>query len=179
MLKKLKANSRGFTIIEVMIVLAVAALIILIVLLAVPALQRSSRNTTIKNDASSLAAGISDFESNNDGSLPTKFSFTNGNVTLANASISTGAQAKIQGSDTIEGQATGASNYAFATTPPTSTNAKAGELWVVTGESCDLTPSTRAISIYYWTETPGVTSSTTNPNNYPNATGLTGQCLDT
>ena len=55
MLTKLqKRNTEGFTIIEVMIVLAIAALILLIVLLAVPALQRQFRNTAIKNDASSV-----------------------------------------------------------------------------------------------------------------------------
>ena len=59
MLKKLqKTNSEGFTIIEVMIVLAIAALILLIVLLAVPALQRGSRNTQRKNDVSALAGAI-------------------------------------------------------------------------------------------------------------------------
>lgn len=36
--------SRGFTIIEVLIVLAIASLILLVVFLAVPALQRNSRN---------------------------------------------------------------------------------------------------------------------------------------
>jgi prepilin-type N-terminal cleavage/methylation domain-containing protein len=35
----------GFTIIEVMIVLAIAGLILLIVFLAVPALEREARNT--------------------------------------------------------------------------------------------------------------------------------------
>jgi prepilin-type N-terminal cleavage/methylation domain-containing protein len=36
----------GFTIIEVLIVLAIAALILLIVFLAVPALQRNARNNS-------------------------------------------------------------------------------------------------------------------------------------
>ena len=52
MLHKLKqSRSEGFTIIEVMIVLAIAAMILLVVLLAVPALQRNSRNTAVKTDA--------------------------------------------------------------------------------------------------------------------------------
>ena len=71
MLSKLKKESKGFTIIEVMIVLAIAGLIILIVLLAIPALQRNSRNTTIKNDATAVSAAISEYKSNNDGQLPT------------------------------------------------------------------------------------------------------------
>lgn len=60
----------GFTIIEVMIVLAIAGLIMLIVFLAVPALQRSSRNTQRKNDAAAIGGAIANFISNNGGTLP-------------------------------------------------------------------------------------------------------------
>lgn len=60
----------GFTIIEVLIVLAIAGLIMLIVFLAVPALQRNARNTSRKSDASSLAAALSEYINNNDGQLP-------------------------------------------------------------------------------------------------------------
>ncbi len=71
MYKKLKTpNSDGFTIIEVMIVLAIAALILLIVFLAVPALQRSQRNTSRKSDAGRVSSAINDFVSNNNGQLP-------------------------------------------------------------------------------------------------------------
>lgn len=80
-LQKRRADS-GFTIIEVMIVLAIAGLILLIVFLAVPALQRSSRNTQRKNDVSAILSGVSDFESNNAGVLPTKATYANGTVTL-------------------------------------------------------------------------------------------------
>jgi len=70
MLSKLKKNKKGFTIIETMIVLAIAGLIMLIVFLAVPALQRSARNTQRKNDAGNIASGISTWISNNNGSVP-------------------------------------------------------------------------------------------------------------
>jgi prepilin-type N-terminal cleavage/methylation domain-containing protein len=50
MLHNLKKRNEGFTIIEVMIVLAIAGLIMLVVFLAVPALQRNSRNTQRNND---------------------------------------------------------------------------------------------------------------------------------
>jgi prepilin-type N-terminal cleavage/methylation domain-containing protein len=74
MLKQLqKSKSEGFTIIEVMIVLAIAGLILLIVFLAVPALQRNSRNTQIKNDASHLSGLISDWVGNNAGKSPATF----------------------------------------------------------------------------------------------------------
>ena len=71
MLKKLqKRNQSGFTIIEVLIVLAIAGLILLIVFLAVPALQRSQRNTSRKNDAARVSAAVTSFVSNNNGTLP-------------------------------------------------------------------------------------------------------------
>ncbi len=67
---KIEKSEKGFTIIEVMIVLAIAGLILLIVFLAVPALQRNSRNTQRKSDASGIAASIATYISNNNGSLP-------------------------------------------------------------------------------------------------------------
>jgi len=69
-----KLNSQkgqsGFTIIEVLIVLAIAGLILVAVLLAVPALQRNQRNTTYKNNANAAAAAVNEFKSNNSGSNP-------------------------------------------------------------------------------------------------------------
>src|ERR1700750_3194570 len=71
MLNRIKNRKQeGFTIIEVMIVLAIAGLILLIVFLAVPALQRSSRNTQRKNDASAISGAVANFISNNGGALP-------------------------------------------------------------------------------------------------------------
>src|ERR1043165_4086685 len=61
----------GFTIIEVLIVLAIAGLILLIVFLAVPALQRNSRNSRRRSDVSHLGGLINAYVSNNNGSLPT------------------------------------------------------------------------------------------------------------
>ena len=66
-----KKRKDGFTIIEVMIVLAIAGLIMLIVFLAVPALQRTALNTTRKADASAIAAAVANFIDNNGGTLPT------------------------------------------------------------------------------------------------------------
>lgn len=67
-----RSTASGFTIIEVMIVLAIAGLILLIVFLAVPALQRSSRNTQRKNDSAAISGAIANFIDNNAGSLPDK-----------------------------------------------------------------------------------------------------------
>lgn len=67
---KLTRKNRGFTIIEVMIVLAIAGLILAIIFLAVPALQRTARNNSRKNDATHLTGLISEFAGNHAGSLP-------------------------------------------------------------------------------------------------------------
>jgi prepilin-type N-terminal cleavage/methylation domain-containing protein len=60
----------GFTIIEVLIVLAIAGLILLVVFLAVPGLQRNAHNTTAKNDVASILGAMSEYVNNNSGSLP-------------------------------------------------------------------------------------------------------------
>jgi prepilin-type N-terminal cleavage/methylation domain-containing protein len=75
MFKNLKKNE-GFTIIEVLIVLAIAGLIMLIVFLAVPALQRNSRNTQRKNDVSGLLGAVSEYQNNNAGKLPDAWNAT-------------------------------------------------------------------------------------------------------
>ncbi len=67
------ARAAGFTIIEVMIVLAIAGVIMAIVFLAIPGFQRSSRNTQRKSDATKLAGLITEYASNNNGRLPTGF----------------------------------------------------------------------------------------------------------
>lgn len=76
MYQKLHKKSEGFTIIEVLIVLAIAGLIMLIVFLAVPALQRNSRNTSRRNDVGRVGSTVSEFVSNNNGALPTSANVT-------------------------------------------------------------------------------------------------------
>jgi prepilin-type N-terminal cleavage/methylation domain-containing protein len=68
--KKSDINAKGFTIIEVLIVLAIAGLILLIVLLAIPALQRSQRNNARKSDAGHVVSAINSFVADNNGVLP-------------------------------------------------------------------------------------------------------------
>lgn len=63
-------SKSGFTIIEVVLVLAIAGLIFLIVFLAVPALQRSQRDTQRKSDVSRLMSQVSNYQSNNRGAVP-------------------------------------------------------------------------------------------------------------
>jgi prepilin-type N-terminal cleavage/methylation domain-containing protein len=101
MYKQIKANNEGFTIIEVMIVLAIAALILIIVLLAVPALQRNSKNTTIKNDASTIAGAISDFKSNNNGSTPAGGLQSGSSFNIYGSGSYIGASATVSGGTTV------------------------------------------------------------------------------
>jgi prepilin-type N-terminal cleavage/methylation domain-containing protein len=102
MLSKIKRNNqKGFTIIEVMIVLAVAALILLIVLLAVPALQRNAKNTALKNDASSVSGAIGTWTADNNGVVPNSVTNYKGSaftstVTLGNGTASSNETVSVQ-----------------------------------------------------------------------------------
>jgi prepilin-type N-terminal cleavage/methylation domain-containing protein len=78
-----KKRQEGFTIIEVLIVLAIAGLIILIVFLAVPALQRNSRNTQRKNDVSNILGAVQEYSSNNSGKIPTTAAVITPNAKLS------------------------------------------------------------------------------------------------
>jgi prepilin-type N-terminal cleavage/methylation domain-containing protein len=66
-LQQLKKKSEGFTIIEVLIVLAIAGLIMVIVFIAVPALQRSQRNEARNNDARLITNAVNECLSNRNG----------------------------------------------------------------------------------------------------------------
>ena len=57
----------AFTIIEVVLVLAIAGLIFLMVFIALPALQRSQRDTARKNDVALVSSAIKSWRSNNRG----------------------------------------------------------------------------------------------------------------
>lgn len=63
-------KNKGFTIIEVVLVLAIAGLIFMMVFIALPALQRSQRDTQRKNDLSRLNTAVASYQSNNRGALP-------------------------------------------------------------------------------------------------------------
>jgi prepilin-type N-terminal cleavage/methylation domain-containing protein len=69
MFQKIRKQNEGFTIIEVLIVLAIAGLIMLIVFLAVPALQRNSRNTQRTNDVGRALGAAQEVINNNNGQL--------------------------------------------------------------------------------------------------------------
>jgi prepilin-type N-terminal cleavage/methylation domain-containing protein len=107
---KIKQEMKGFTIIEVLIVLAIAGLIMLVVFLAVPALQRNSRNTQRRNDISSYLGAVNEFVANNNGGIPTTAAHVatinglanTGILTEPTAAPSTGAQSGAIGVDTFQ-----------------------------------------------------------------------------
>lgn len=71
-----QVKKEGFTIIEVVLVLAIAGLIFLMVFIALPALQRGQRDTARKSDVSTVSSAVSDYTGNNRGLYPTKAQLT-------------------------------------------------------------------------------------------------------
>lgn len=65
-----KKRAEGFTIIEVMIVLAIAGLIMVIVFIAVPQLQRNQRDNARQNIANRVKAELETYAGNNQGLYP-------------------------------------------------------------------------------------------------------------
>lgn len=70
-MKKGDFSFRGFTIVEVSLVLGIAGLIFLMIFIALPALQRQSRDTARKEDINELITAIKKYQTNNRGALPT------------------------------------------------------------------------------------------------------------
>ena len=84
--KHFVGDKKGFTIIEVVLVLAIAGLIFLMVFIALPALQRNQRDTQRKNDLSRALTAVQNYQSNNKGSMPWNLF----NTTLYNNYLNTG-----------------------------------------------------------------------------------------
>lgn len=97
----IKKQTKGFTIIEVLIVLAIAATIILIALQAVPALNRNSRNTKRKTDIANLVSAINEYAGNNSGTLPTAASDMTANVKFQQYSTSSVTSSPLTASGTV------------------------------------------------------------------------------
>ena len=63
-------DQRGFTIIEVVLVLAIAGLIFLMVFIALPALQKGQRDTQRRSDLGRISTQINSYTTNNRGAIP-------------------------------------------------------------------------------------------------------------
>ena len=70
-----KLKTKGFTLIEVVIVLAVGALIILVVLQAVTSAQRNQRDSARRSEAARISAALESRAANNNGVYPTTGGF--------------------------------------------------------------------------------------------------------
>ena len=68
-----KNNKKAFTIIEVVLVLAIAGLICLMVFIALPALQRGQRNTRRRQDMARILSAVTEYQTNNNGKSPSTY----------------------------------------------------------------------------------------------------------
>lgn len=136
-----RKNKEGFTIIEVVLVLAIAALIFLMVFIALPALQRNQRDTARKTILGKVTSAVTSYQSNNRGNNP--ISGTTPQYTKF--------AGYVDGTATTDGVRTQNGEYivtisAFTGTPPTisakafdddATLSGAQEVRVITGAKCD------------------------------------------
>lgn len=123
-------RQEGFTIIEVLIVLAIAGLILLVVFLAVPALQRNNRNTQRDNDVANLLAGVSEYINNNNGSLPASKSGTDSTVTFEGGQNSNSVTVNV-------GFYNGNTEVSLTDTVPASNNSTESNVVIIKGATCD------------------------------------------
>ncbi len=130
-MKKLATSAKGFTIIEVVLVLAIAGLIFLVVFLALPALQRGQRDTQRKQDLGRFMSQLTAFQSNNQGSLPAAWTSTSPFV----ANYLTNNQS-------FKDPSTGTDYTITAPTPTATAPAPtAGQVFVYSSASCNSTNS--------------------------------------
>jgi prepilin-type N-terminal cleavage/methylation domain-containing protein len=148
---KMRRERGGFTIIEVLIVLAIAGLIMVVVFLAVPNLQRSQRNNARKTDANNVLSAISDFSSNNGGQLPSTACTGSGTGSgqcafLVNLNLGYFTASNIK--------------YVPAGGTAPSGTPSSEQMWVLAGDACasgaasapTTAQSTRGIAVYYGIE---------------------------
>jgi len=87
-------KKNGFTIIEVVLVLAIAGLIFLMVFIALPALQRSQRDSARKSEVATVISAITNYQSNNSrGQVPTGANiaqYVTGNTDANSAQLESG-----------------------------------------------------------------------------------------
>ena len=65
-----RKHKKGFTIIEIVLVLAIAGLIFAMVFVAIPALQRNERNAQRKRDMSRIMSAVIEYQKHNGGKNP-------------------------------------------------------------------------------------------------------------
>ncbi len=129
----MKKTEKGFTIIEVALVLAIGALIFLVVFLAVPALQRNQRNDARKRDISNVVEAVTDYNSNNPGkALPSgqQYDVKKTKNQMQNAKLNKYIDTLSNTTDTVVSKSDGK-------TQSTLQNASTSEIWIQVGYRCD------------------------------------------
>ncbi|HSW81230.1 MAG TPA: prepilin-type N-terminal cleavage/methylation domain-containing protein [Candidatus Saccharimonas sp.] len=128
--KLVNKEAKGFTIIEVVLVLAIAGLIFLVVFLALPALQRSQRDTQRKSDLGRMMSQITAYTANNQGVLPTAWGSSSAFMT---------SYMKSGGQSFSDPQSN--SDYAITSksTAAAASGLTSGNIWVYPGFKCDST----------------------------------------
>lgn len=146
-----KRSDSGFTIIEVVLVLAIGALIMLMVFIALPALQRGQRDTQRKDDVSRLQSSINSYKSANRGSVPSDWpAFVNSHMKRAGDSFTdpSGSDYTIVDATAAASSGTLGFSYALGTSDnvdamykQTGIGGDASKIYVVRGGSCNFTAS--------------------------------------
>ena len=127
----MKKNEKGFTIIEVVLVLAIAGLIFLAVFVALPALQRGQRDTQRRSDGGTFMSQVQSYATNNNGKVPT---VTNIGTFKSNYLTKDGAE--------FNDPKTGVSYTVVGTTNATTMNTVAvGTINYIPGGTCNGTES--------------------------------------
>lgn len=146
-------KSEGFTIIEVLIVLAIAGLIMLVVFLAVPNLQRNSRNNGYRSEASSILAAYSEVSSNKNGAI----------LSPSSSAVATSDAGKVKAASNPQNISTIIIEVEAGSTGPAldqaviRTGAKCTSPDPASATTATDPGSARQISILYMVETPGST----------------------
>lgn len=133
-MNKSKNNSKGFTIIEVVLVLAIAGLIFLVVFLALPALQRGQRDTQRKNDLGRMMSQVLSYQSNNQGVLPDTTAKWN---TFVSSYLTTSGATFAEPSSGSTYEITASSTLPASTTAPNFSDDAQNSIYVYTGAKCD------------------------------------------
>lgn len=135
-------SKKGFTIIEVVLVLAIAGLIFLMVFIALPALQRSQRDTQRRDDMARFLSQLNQYQANNNGKVPSD-GLTSDQAGAYQTFIDNYLKA---GNDTFSDPSTGADYHIYKFTKCTSSTcasattgngAKMGEVSVYSNAKCN------------------------------------------
>ncbi len=131
-------SKKGFTLIEIVIVLAIAALILAAVLIAVSGAQKSRRDTARKNDIAKILSYVEQSASNNSGNYPGQ----TGGAALAsfNANYLTNSSMK-------EPQTSG--NYSLVTAAPPATFSGNGQVQISATNCAGAALGARVVSLRY------------------------------